>query len=212
MSPIRYSTTTLPFEQWDTVFPNAACAVALIDRLTHHAEIISIGGESRKREAAQTQKRKQDQNRRRAVARVSGIVSCPSIRSFGIARTTRSGARRGCAISTAIPRSIVTPSPSAALVRRAGRRVSRIRARSSTTRPRICSRPPQTIGLESWLTQIAWMRTLGREGGLFFTIGRKEASGERDARVACESRTKELRHLGASPLRLSLVGVTAEIL
>ena len=67
-------------------------------------------------------------------------------------------------------------------------------------------------GLESWLTPIAWMRTLGREGGLFFTIGRKEASGERDARVACESRTKELRHLGASPLRLSLVGVTADIL
>jgi len=31
-------------------------------------------------------------------------------------------------------------------------------------------------GLESWLTQIAWMRTLGREGGLFFTIGRKETS------------------------------------
>jgi SAM-dependent methyltransferase len=29
-------------------------------------------------------------------------------------------------------------------------------------------------GLESWLTQIAWMRTLGREGGLFLTIGRKE--------------------------------------
>jgi SAM-dependent methyltransferase len=27
--------------------------------------------------------------------------------------------------------------------------------------------------LESWLTQIAWMRTLGREGGLFFTIGRR---------------------------------------
>jgi hypothetical protein len=28
-------------------------------------------------------------------------------------------------------------------------------------------------GLERWLTQIAWMRTLGREGGLFFTIGRR---------------------------------------
>ena len=27
--------------------------------------------------------------------------------------------------------------------------------------------------LENWLTQIAWMRTLGREGGLFFTIGRR---------------------------------------
>ena len=45
-------TTNLPFKQWDTVFPNASCAVALIDRLTHHAEIITIEGESyRKREA-----------------------------------------------------------------------------------------------------------------------------------------------------------------
>jgi DNA replication protein DnaC len=55
-------TTNLPFKQWDTVFPNAACAVALIDRLTHHAEIISIEGQSyRKREAEQAQKRKQEQ-------------------------------------------------------------------------------------------------------------------------------------------------------
>lgn len=54
-------TTNLPFKQWDTVFPNAACAVALIDRLTHHAEIISIEGESyRKREAEQAQKRRQE--------------------------------------------------------------------------------------------------------------------------------------------------------
>jgi IstB-like ATP binding protein len=53
-------TTNLPFKQWDTVFPNAACAVALIDRLTHHAEIITIEGESyRKREAEQAQKAKQ---------------------------------------------------------------------------------------------------------------------------------------------------------
>jgi hypothetical protein len=42
-------------------------------------------------------------------------------------------------------------------------------------------------GLESWLTQIAWMRTLGREGGLFFTIGRKVTGGERDVRVAREA-------------------------
>src|SRR5439155_3976055 len=35
------------------------CAVALIDRLTHHAEIISIDGQSyRKREAEQAQKPK----------------------------------------------------------------------------------------------------------------------------------------------------------
>ena len=59
-------TTNLPFKQWDTVFPNAACAVALIDRLTHHAEIISIEGESyRKREAEQAQKRKQEQKPKR---------------------------------------------------------------------------------------------------------------------------------------------------
>lgn len=50
-------TTNLSFKQWDTVFPNAACAVALIDRLTHHAEIISIEGDSyRKREAERSQK------------------------------------------------------------------------------------------------------------------------------------------------------------
>ena len=52
-------TTNLPFKQWNTVFPNAACAVALIDRLTHHAEIVSIEGESyRKREAELPQKQK----------------------------------------------------------------------------------------------------------------------------------------------------------
>ena len=52
-------TTNLLFKQWDTVFPNASCAVALIDRLTHHAEIIPIGGESyRKREAELAQKKR----------------------------------------------------------------------------------------------------------------------------------------------------------
>src|SRR5688572_3077759 len=38
------------------------------------------------------------------------------------------------------------------------------------------TRAADNWGLESWLTQIAWMRTLGREGGLFLTIGRKEES------------------------------------
>jgi DNA replication protein DnaC len=59
-------TTNLAFKQWGTVFPNVACAVALIDRLTHHAEIITIEGESyRKREAEQAQKRKQEQKPKR---------------------------------------------------------------------------------------------------------------------------------------------------
>jgi DNA replication protein DnaC len=45
-------TTNLAFKEWGTIFPNAACVTALIDRLTHHAEIISITGESyRRREA-----------------------------------------------------------------------------------------------------------------------------------------------------------------
>ena len=50
-------TTNLAFKAWDTIFPNASCAVALIDRLTHHAEILTIEGESyRKREAELAQK------------------------------------------------------------------------------------------------------------------------------------------------------------
>jgi DNA replication protein DnaC len=50
-------TTNLPFSEWTTVFPNAACATALIDRLTHHAEIVVIEGASyRMREAELEQK------------------------------------------------------------------------------------------------------------------------------------------------------------
>jgi DNA replication protein DnaC len=45
-------TTNLAFSEWPTIFPNAACTTALIDRVIHHAEIIAIEGESyRKREA-----------------------------------------------------------------------------------------------------------------------------------------------------------------
>jgi DNA replication protein DnaC len=50
-------TSNLPFKQWDTIFSNASCAVALIDRLTHHADIIPIEGDSyRRREAELTHK------------------------------------------------------------------------------------------------------------------------------------------------------------
>ena len=52
-------TTNLAFSDWTTVFPNAACATALIDRLTHHAEIITMEGQSyRKREAEEAKKRR----------------------------------------------------------------------------------------------------------------------------------------------------------
>jgi DNA replication protein DnaC len=57
-------TTNLAFAQWNTVFPNAACATALIDRLTHHAEILPIEGESyRRREAELAQKARRRGNR-----------------------------------------------------------------------------------------------------------------------------------------------------
>lgn len=77
-------TTNLPFKQWDTVFPNAACAVALIDRLTHHAEIISIDGESyRKREAEQAQKRKQEQKAEAVIRRRATLIDVgPDLRGF----------------------------------------------------------------------------------------------------------------------------------
>ena len=46
-------TTNKAFSEWGEVFPNAACVVALIDRLVHHAEIIAIQGESYRRKEAQ---------------------------------------------------------------------------------------------------------------------------------------------------------------
>lgn len=45
-------TTNKPFGEWNEVFPNNACVVALVDRLVHRAEIVNIEGESyRLREA-----------------------------------------------------------------------------------------------------------------------------------------------------------------
>lgn len=47
-------TTNKPFTQWNEVFPNAACVVTLIDRLTHRSEVVQIEAESfRLKEAKQ---------------------------------------------------------------------------------------------------------------------------------------------------------------
>jgi hypothetical protein len=48
--------TTLAFREWPTIFPNAACTTALIDRVVHHAEIIAIEGDSYRRREAQAEK------------------------------------------------------------------------------------------------------------------------------------------------------------
>jgi DNA replication protein DnaC len=39
-------TTNKAFKDWDSVFPNAACIATLLDRMTHHADISIIEGQS----------------------------------------------------------------------------------------------------------------------------------------------------------------------
>ena len=52
-------TTNRPFDEWDQVFPNAACVVSLVDRLIHHSEIIVFEGDSyRMKEATEKKKKK----------------------------------------------------------------------------------------------------------------------------------------------------------
>lgn len=51
-------TTNLAFKQWTTVFPNATCTVALVDRLTHRADILQVAGKSwRRKESFERQTR-----------------------------------------------------------------------------------------------------------------------------------------------------------
>ena len=50
-------TTNLPFSEWPTIFPNAATATALIARLVHHAEIITIEGDSYRRRVAEAKRK-----------------------------------------------------------------------------------------------------------------------------------------------------------
>ena len=56
-------TTNLAFAEWNTVFPNATSIATLLDKLTHHAEVTLIQGESyrvhesRKEAAARRKKR-----------------------------------------------------------------------------------------------------------------------------------------------------------
>lgn len=50
-------TTNLPFAEWPKIFPNGACATALIDRVIHHADIIKIEGDSYRRRDAEEDKK-----------------------------------------------------------------------------------------------------------------------------------------------------------
>lgn len=58
-------TTNRAFAEWHEVFPNAACVVSLIDRLTHKAEVIAIEGKSYRLKEAQERAEQRAQRRRR---------------------------------------------------------------------------------------------------------------------------------------------------
>jgi len=59
-------TTNKAFSEWSGVFPNAACVVSLVDRLIHHAEVISIEGESyRLKEAKERAEQRGRQQRKK---------------------------------------------------------------------------------------------------------------------------------------------------
>ncbi len=63
-------TTNRPFAEWGEAFPNAACLVALVDRLVHNAEILAIDGDSyRRKEAGERQKQRNAERRRRRAAK-----------------------------------------------------------------------------------------------------------------------------------------------
>jgi len=56
-------TTNLAFRDWPTIFPNATCATALIDRVVHHADVIAIEGDSyRVRDAQLSAKSRRPKN------------------------------------------------------------------------------------------------------------------------------------------------------
>lgn len=62
-------TTNRAFSEWNQVFPNATCVVALIDRLVHRSEILAIGGDSYRLKEAKERAAK------RAAARSGGKKS-----------------------------------------------------------------------------------------------------------------------------------------
>lgn len=51
-------TTNLEFGEWPQHFPGAACVTAMIDRLTHHGDVVAIKGESYRLKEAQERKTK----------------------------------------------------------------------------------------------------------------------------------------------------------
>jgi DNA replication protein DnaC len=60
--PVLLSTNKA-FAEWNQVFPNAACVVALVDRLLHRAEIIALDGKSYRFKEAQERAARKSKSR-----------------------------------------------------------------------------------------------------------------------------------------------------
>lgn len=58
-------TTNRSFAEWHEVFPNAACVISLVDRLTHKAEVIAVDGKSYRLKEAQERAALREQQRQR---------------------------------------------------------------------------------------------------------------------------------------------------
>jgi DNA replication protein DnaC len=56
-------TTNLAFRDWNTVFPNATSIATLLDKLTHHADVTLIEGDSYRKH--ESQKEAADRRKRR---------------------------------------------------------------------------------------------------------------------------------------------------
>jgi DNA replication protein DnaC len=73
-------TTNKPFSQWNEVFPNATCVVTLIDRLTHHAEVIQIEADSyRLKEAKERTAEKTKRRRDNRLPKPGPASSAPTL-------------------------------------------------------------------------------------------------------------------------------------
>jgi DNA replication protein DnaC len=64
-------TTNKAFSEWPTTFPNAACVVALVDRLINRADVIFIDGESYRLHEAEERKKARTTARKRAKERTT---------------------------------------------------------------------------------------------------------------------------------------------
>jgi DNA replication protein DnaC len=65
-------TTNLSFKQWGTVFPGAACVVALVDRFAQHCHVVDIDADSwRQKHALARESRDGDGERAKAKRRTA---------------------------------------------------------------------------------------------------------------------------------------------